>query len=147
MDNREQEIGRIKRLIDKLRSITLAVQIAPFAYTSFYIIILFVYPACSENVLSVLDTLFYVSPLVVGWFLVESRILRLCRWHKTACVLPLIPQIFVFVDYHIVRLTKTEFYVHYAMLVGMSILLLISAFNVFLKPKYNGRKETSSRNP
>ena len=139
MDNREQELERIKRLIAKLRSTTLAVQIAPFVYTSLYIIILLLYPVCSENVLSVLDTLFYVSPLVVFWFLVESSILRLCRWHKMACVLPLIPQIFVFVDYHIVRLTMTEFYAHYAQMAGMSILLLISAYNVFLKPQKYGR--------
>lgn len=129
MENRE----KIKYLIEKLRTITLVVQFAPFAYTFLYIIILCAYPFCAESVLNVLDTLFYVSPLVIALTLVESRVLRLCKWHRRACVLPLIPQIWVFVDYHIIRLSTGQVYMHYATIFVMCILLLIAAYNVFFK--------------
>ena len=133
MDSKEQEIGRIKYLIDKLRSITLTVQVIPFASTLLYILILCAYPFCADSVLNVLDTLFYVSPIVIFLTLIESRILRLCKWHKLACMLPLIPQIWVFIDQHIIRLTITETIVHYITILVMCILLLIAAYNVFLK--------------
>lgn len=84
MANREQEIGQIKYLIDKLRYITLAVQILPFVYSFFYILSLAMYLICDESALRILDTLFYVSPIVVCAFLVESHILKLCKWHKAA---------------------------------------------------------------
>lgn len=147
MDNHEQEVGRIKYLIGKLRSITLTVQIAPFVYTLFYIVILFTYPYCTESVSKLLDTLFYVSPTTVAIFLVESRVLKLCRWHRRACAIPILPQISVFIDYYIMRLTEVEVYIYYGILLAMLILLLIAAYNVFLKPKHNGRKERITRNP
>lgn len=59
-DNRDA----IKYVVSKLRAITLAVQIIPFAYTSIYIITLILYLFASEEVLTILDTLLYVSPNV-----------------------------------------------------------------------------------
>ena len=108
MDSQEQGVDRIKYLIEKLRSITLAVQIGPFAYTFFYIVTLILYLFLPESALWVLDTLFYTSPIVVCEFLVFSRILKLCRWHRGACALPLMPQVFVFIDHYITDLTEIE---------------------------------------
>ena len=68
-------------------------QLAPFVYALGYIIILFLYNFASDIVLDVLDDLFYVSPVVIAMNLVYSRILKLCVWHKVACVLPLIPEV------------------------------------------------------
>ena len=143
----ETDVNRIKYLIEKLRSITLTVQLIPFIYTSFYVFVICLYPVCSDAVLNVLDTLFYVSPTIVLMMLVESRILRLCRWHKTACSLPLVPQVFVFIDYHVMPMNSDQVKLHYATLAAMCILLLLAAYNVFIKPKHNGRKERITRNP
>ncbi len=139
MDNQE---GRDKILfvIEKLRSITLAVQIIPFIYTGLYIIVLCTYLFASEAVLSVLDTLFYVSPVVVVAFLVESRILKLCRWHKTACVLPVLPQVEVLVDSCIYEFAKWEAHALIILIIVMSVLLLVAAYKVFLSPKGDGRE-------
>lgn len=87
----------------------------------------------SENARYVFDTLFYVSPVVIAGLLVESKILKLCKWHKTACILPIIPQITVFVDYHIIDLTQFEAYMSIIVPVAMSTLLLIAAYHVFMK--------------
>ena len=133
MDNREQAAGQIKRLINKLRYTTLAVQIAPFAYSALYIITLVLYLFCPEPVLMVLDTLFYVSPITVCILLILSRILECCIWHKSACILPLLPQILVFIDRHIVELTEAESYIAIITPILLSILLLFAAYNVFIK--------------
>lgn len=129
----DQNIDKIKYVINKLRYITLAVQIIPFIYSFLYIICSCLYLFCPESLLLVVDTLFYVSPIVVLGFLVESKILKLCRWHKTACILPVIPQAIVFIDNFVIELTVYEAYISIATPIVLSILLLFAAYNVFMK--------------
>lgn len=133
MDNREQEVGKIKHLVNKLRYITLAVQIIPFVYSGLYIIAMVLYLFVSENARYVLDTLLYVSPIVVLGFLFLSIILELCKWHKTACSLPIFPQILVFIDQYVIDLTQIESYISIATPIVMGVLLLYAAYNIFMK--------------
>lgn len=133
MENHEQRVDSIKYLGSKLRYITLAVQIMPSVYSFIYILCLVAYLFCSEPILVLLNTLSYVSPVVIIGFLIESKILKLCKWHKTACILPILPQILVFVDYYIIELTEIEAYIAIATPIALSILLLIAAYNVFVK--------------
>lgn len=123
----------IKYVISKLRAITLAVQIIPFAYTSIFIITLILYLFASDTVLTILDTLLYVSPLVVVCTLIQSSVLKLCRWHKTACILPVVPQINILADRYIYEFSVRAELLHVSVILLMSILLLIAAYNVFLK--------------
>ena len=121
----------VKSLIRRLRSITLAVEIAPFAYTAIHI---FVYAMCfseNENFLWLLDTLFYVSPLFIALLLVESRILKLCKWHKTACALPFLSQVPVFIDRFVLELTNYVIEVYLVSIIVTSVLLLFAAYKVF----------------
>lgn len=143
MDN--HDLNRIKYLIEKLRAITLAAQIIPFVYSALYIFGTVLYITAGENVIRVADTMFYISPTIVAAFLVESRILKLCRWHRRACALPLIPQIAVFIDYHIASLGNVMAYIAIFIPALMAILLLIAAYNVFLKPKHNGKNRFKER--
>lgn len=143
MDN--HDLNRIKYIIEKLRAITLAAQIIPFVYSALYIFGTVLYVTAGENVIRVADTMFYVSPTIVAAFLVESRILKLCRWHRRACALPLIPQIAVFIDYHIASLGNVVAYIAILIPALMAILLLIAAYNVFLKPKHNEFQKFSNR--
>ena len=69
----------------------MAVQIIPFAYTFIYILVLFAYGNISDETASMLDTLFYISPIQIVGLLILSKILHLCKWHRMACVLPLFP--------------------------------------------------------
>jgi len=143
MDN--HDLNRIKYLIEKLRAITLTAQIIPFVYSALYILCMILYVTAGENVIRVVDTLFYVSPTVVAMFLIESRILKLCKWHRRACALPLLPQIAVFIDYHVYPLGSVAAYMAICIPAIMSILLLIAAYNVFLKPKPNERNRRKER--
>ena len=133
-------------VLERLRAITLTVQVIPFVYTGLYIIILCLYLFASESVLTVLDTLFYVSPVAVVAFLVESRILKLCRWHKLACSLPLLPQVVVAFDRWVYEFWVWETYIHISMSLLMAVLLLVAAYKVFIVPK-DERKRRTDRNP
>lgn len=124
--------GKIEYVITKLRYVTTAVQIMPFVYTALYILTLFLYALCPEPVLWVLDTLFYTSPTVAVGFLILSHILKLCYWHKCACILPVVPQVFVFADY-LSPFTLTGRFITIGIPLALSILLLIAAYNVFMK--------------
>lgn len=83
--------------------------------------------------MTMVDTLLYLSPVVILGNLLESRILKLCRWHKTACVLPFFPQINLFIDRYIYQFTVHAELVHIGMVILMFVLLLIAAYHVFLK--------------
>lgn len=92
---------------------------------------MFLYLYASENIVAVLDTLFYVSPIMVAQFLALSRILRLCGWHRLACALPLCPQTSVLLDHTIVIFSERAAEIHIITTMAMALLLLISAYKVF----------------
>ena len=123
----------LEGLIKKLRSVTIAVQIMPFIYTLLYLVCMVFYLFADESTLTALDTLFYVSPLVVAEFLVLSYALRLCKWHRMACLLPLIPQIMVGLDSTFLFFSGRVAVYSIVTLAIMSALLLIAAYNVFFR--------------
>lgn len=105
----------------------------PFAYALLYICALVMYLFASDSVITILDTLLYVSPIVVVGNLIESKILELCNWHKTACILPLFPQINILIDRYFYEFSVNAVKAHLIMVIIMSVLLLIAAYNVFFK--------------
>lgn len=112
--------------------ITRAVQIAPFVYAGIYILCMFAYLFVSEEICCVLDTLFYTSPLMLVIFLIQSKILKLCRWHKTACILPIIPQISVLIDSYITDMSEAYATMSICLPVAMMLILLVAAYKVFI---------------
>lgn len=122
----------LEGLIKKLRHITLATQLMPFIYGGFYILSLFLYTVGTEETARLCDTLFYVSPIVVAEFLVLSRLLRLCKWHRIACCVPLIPQVMSLIDYYIIEFSEIIVQVDIFIYMSSIILLLIAAYKVFL---------------
>lgn len=98
MEDRESAAG-VKRLVLILRRVTFAVQVLPFVYSSLYIVSLVLYGNVPEEAQMAADSLLYVSPVCIAAFLVLSRILKLCRWHRTACVIPAVPLVVNFIDY------------------------------------------------
>lgn len=105
----------------------------PFVYTGLYLVSISASYVMSDEYIWILDTLFYVSPVTVCAFLVISKLLCLCKWHKTACLLPLLPQAVSFIDYYVVELTEVAAQVNIILFGSMAILLLVAAYNVFMK--------------
>lgn len=132
MDNQDRRAD-LKRLVDTLRRVTTAVQILPFVYSAISIVALSVYTFIPAETQSQLDTLFYISPICIIAFLILSKLLHLCKWHKTACILPAIPQVVGFIDCYIINLTIPEVYIFNAVIITMTALLLVAAYKVFFK--------------
>lgn len=129
---RDQKRLNLEGLVKKLRSVTLAVQIMPFVYSALYIISISLYWTDNPILLAVLDTLFYVSPITVTEFYILSNALRLCKWHKAACILPVTPQVAVLVDKTVVNLSAHAVEACLITSVIMVSVLLISAYKVFI---------------
>ena len=108
-------------------------QIRPFIYSSLYIAALIIYNYVPEDVQLAMDSLLYVSPICIVAFLVLSRILLMCKWHRTACAIPAIPLLVNFFDYYVVSFSETFVYAFNYVIAAMCVLLLIAAYNVFIK--------------
>lgn len=122
-----------RKYIIILKRTTIYVQFLPFIYSFFYVIVLIIYPFISEDAAVLLDSIFYISPIFMAGMLVLSKLLHLCNWHRTACIVPIISQVPVFIDSYIVSLTRIEAIVSNSIVVLMIAILLISAYNVFFK--------------
>lgn len=105
----------------------------PFLYTALYIVALTVALFASEEVVFVFDMLFYASPIVVGCFMILSRLLRMCRWHLTACALPLFPQAISFFDYYVVQIPASTLTISVTTLLIMAFVLLMAAKKTFIR--------------
>lgn len=126
-----QEVGKVQAIVNKLRVVTRVVQIAPFIYSFLYIAVMVAYMFVSNKTVRFLDTVFYTSPCVVLFLLFLSRILHLCAWHRTACILPIIPQIGVFIDLYVWHFSRAIAFYDIALTTTLFIIFLISAYKVF----------------
>ena len=87
----------------------------------------------SDYLMTVLDTIFYISPLFCAAHLIYSKMLRLCEWHRAACVVPIFPQVVNLVDYYLISLSEIQAMVFTLTAVAMTVTLIVAAYNVFLK--------------
>ena len=110
----------------------------PFAYTSLYLVAMIFYLFVDGPIISILDTLFYVSPVVVVQSLVLSDLLKLCFWHKIACALPIAPQVPVVLDNTVISLSGLAALINITTTMIVAIILLIAAYNVFFNGKSTG---------
>lgn len=117
-----------------LRDVTVAVKIAPFIIVFLYIICNISYMFTDDDTQTILDSLFYVSPVFIGFLLVLSHILRMCVWHKIECVLPLVPQFALLVDMFL-PLDEIASTVNVVVDVILFLSSIINAYFVFTKYK------------
>lgn len=122
----------LEGLVKTLRYVTAAVQILPFVYTVLYLVALGIALFASEDVVRISDSLFYVSPVTILAFLILSRLLHLCVWHKTACILPLLPQVVSFIDYNIVELSIRAATLNIIVFGLIGVALLFAAYKTFI---------------
>ena len=109
----------------------MAVQVFPFVYTAMYICLYIGYSFCSGVVLDIIDYLAFVSPIVIVAHLVYSRMLMMCKWHRIACALPLIPQAVDLFDNNVYHFEHYSWMVVAIVIVVTMILFLIAIYKVF----------------
>ena len=128
-----EERHNIEAVISILKRSTKITKIAPFALVATYMFAMVGYMVFSESVAVALDTLFYVSPMVVILLWLLSRAFKLCNWHRFECVLPLVPQIPIFFDDYISQFDYAGAFVNISVIGLLFLLSLVNAYFVFIK--------------
>ena len=126
MDSRDPR-GAVSRVIDILRKVTRLVQVAPFAYLALYSIYMIFGALVPDGAVSMADGVMFNSPAVTILFLVLSRLLKLCRWHKAACLIPSASQVEGVVDCYFFTFTQTEIIVMNVIIGVLSLVFLARA--------------------
>lgn len=114
-----------------MRMITRVVQIAPFVYLLFYAMYLLSEPFLGGNTPWFVDTIMYVNPFTILLFLLLGRLLRLCAWFKTACVMPMVSWAEGYVDSFIFQFTQTEIIAIDTTIGLIALLFFIGAYKHF----------------
>jgi len=106
---------------------TRIVQMIPFAYLVLYAIYLVMNITASDMVVGWLDSFLTVTPVATASLLFASRLLKLCRWHKIACIIPTSSDIGTFVDSNIFQFTQTEMVVLHIVAIAATVGFLLLA--------------------
>lgn len=138
MENPDRRAA-ISRLTGILRKITRIVQIVPFVYLVLYILMLLTERFLPENILCIEDMLFAISPMATVGMLGLSRLLRLCAWHKVACLLPTSTHAVNYIDTQLFQFTQYEIITINITLSILSAAFLVAAYIHF----FYGRQKAS----
>lgn len=134
MEN-EEKVSReqILNTILILRNVTLFVKVVPFVYAFLYILCMVVYMFCSDETATIVDMLFYVSPLTCLLFFGLSYTLKFCNWYRLQCCLPMFPLPFTLIDEFVYMFEETAVAVNLSIIVTIFTISLINTYFVFLR--------------
>ena len=100
--------GAVSRLVAVLRKVTRIVQLLPFAYLlllSVYLLAEYILP---DWALGIADNVLNAPLVAIIGLLGVGKLLKLCSWFKTACVMPILPKIESWVDSFVITFTQEE---------------------------------------
>ena len=127
-------------IIEIARKVTSVVKFSPFVFAVAYIITMICYIFCDDATATLLDQLCYTSPLVVIMNFRLSYSLKLCKWHRLECALPMFPLIPLVIDYYIYPISKFGAIVNGTSILILIILSLVNAYFVFRRPRTTNAK-------
>ena len=129
---------QLNSIIDSQVRIVLAVQLAPFVYNLLFLVV-FSLAFFSQNVelLTAVNYMCFISPLVIVAHLVYSWMLRFCVWHRLACALPILPQMVDLYDTYVSEFTVEQIIIVKATIIVTVLLYFIFAYGTFFSR--NGR--------
>lgn len=121
-------------LIKTVRRVTVTVKTFPFFYVLGMILYWLIAPTLSIRTVMEIDSAIFLS-LIMTLFLIRlSYCVKLCKWHRLQCCLPLLPQIVDKIDVYIYEFGIYLAIINYIVFGVMAILSLINAYFVFIKP-------------
>lgn len=85
-----------------------------------------------EDVPGVFDAVLYANPVSVAVLLLAGRILKLCAWFKTACLMPLLSQIEGVVDSFLFQFTQGEIVAINCCIALVCIIFIVSSVRHFI---------------
>jgi len=109
----------------------MAVQVLPFVYTGMFVFLFAAYSFCQGVWLDIIDYFFFVSPAVIAAHLIYSRMLMMCRWHRIACSLPLLPQSVDLFDTYVYHFGHNAWIAISVTILATTILFMIAIYKVF----------------
>lgn len=127
-------------IIEIARKVTNVVKFSPFVFAVAYIITMICYIFCDDATATLLDQLCYTSPLVVIMNFRLSYSLKLCKWHRLECALPMFPLIPLVIDYYIYPISRFGAIVNGMSILTLIVLSLVNAYFVFRRPRTTNAK-------
>lgn len=127
-------------IIEIARKVTSVAKFSPFVFAVAYIITMICYIFCDDATATLLDQLCYTSPLVVIINFRLSYSLKLCKWHRLECALPMFPLIPLVIDYYIYPISRFGAIVNGISILTLIILSLVNAYFVFRRPRTTDAK-------
>ena len=142
MERPDQRSG-VEFLVAVLRRGTRAVKFAPFAYLVFYGIYLISEFWIPDVVSGLVDRVAYVPPIVMVAMVSASKMLKLCRWHRAACLIPGSSHVADYIDSFVLQFTQNEI-ICINTVIGILTLAFIA---LTYKQVFNGTKAGDNRSP
>ena len=139
MENPDQRAGAVSNLVRILRILTRTVQIAPFAFLLLFAVYLIVSPFLPEWLLRLSDAVFNVPVYATAGLLGAGRILKLCPWFRTACLLPFTTKVESYIDSFVFTFTQNEIIIINVATGAVIISYIYLAYRHF----FHGREATS----
>lgn len=96
----------VSRIVAVLRKVTRIVQLAPFAFLLLIAVCLLLESMLPSWVLRIVDN-GSILPLAL-FMLFLGKILKLCVWFRTACVLPVLARLESWIDSYVITFTQEE---------------------------------------
>lgn len=107
MESQDRE-GAVSHLVKILRKVTRIVQLVPFAYLLLLSVYLLLEFALPDWALRLADNLLNAPVYSIVAMLGAGRLLKLCQWFKTACLLPLATKVESWIDSFVITFTQEE---------------------------------------
>ena len=133
-EDKDSEYKHILSSLNILRNVTRIIKIAPFIYTLIYIVFLAMQILGWESIMPLMESMCYVSPIVIITLFILSHSLKLCFFYRLQCLLSAAPQIFVLIDEYLYEFGTLS--VSLAT-VFMGTVFLLSMINVYRALKEN----------
>lgn len=118
-----------------LRKLTRCIQILPFAYLILYAVVLLTEPFESDAIYEAIGSVAYAPLSGIAFLLFLGRMLKLCVWHKAACLIPVSSRVTDFIDNYILQFTQGEVIIINTVLGVACLLFVILAIRHFAHGK------------
>lgn len=130
----KENAENLKVILSVVRKTTKAIKVFPFLYIGLFIVLSFAMGLTSIIVTYIISAIIIISPIVVAFLIYLSYAVKLCKWHRLQCLLPLIPQAIVFIDSHLYEYGEALATLNFAILIFLFVASLVNAFFVFIRP-------------
>jgi len=140
MDNPGPRAGAVSNIVRIMRRITRIVQLLPFAYL--LILALYLVTECllPEWLSRVADNVLNAPVAAIAGMLGTGRLLKLCRWFKAACLLPVATKLESWIDSFLISFTQDEVIIINTCIGILFLIYIYASFRHF----FHGRKQRTA---